>query len=395
MTPLRYNLTLLMLVTSSIRTAAFTSVQTGVVAFHRANTLPSLNSRSSASPDDFDHEPSSSMQSPEDRLPLIDYNKLEGSLPLPNNDKSEERLARISREKRVQSLFLQGDDLIELRQNIQAMKMGVSEAKRDGDLTRVQKLEKAIQQAQVMDAEFAYAMAKDQMEFAESKGNTKEATAYRQEAMAARSCIPHFNIEGLWIGKYGEHGYEMINVTYAGDTLIATKVTGDENVPKGEISFTADLSPKLPSDEGSLEPIALTEAASKQWGIKNLMRYPGKGHVASKGFVNKQWMDGQIILVGEYFSFAWLPIGHQIFFGRPSAELTLKMLKKHKMAELSKPASHGDENVDDLAEMRAFAMRCMQETQLLEDEEYFHNDDRELFFASDDEKYYQQEGCFE
>ena len=35
----------------------------------------------------------------------------------------------------------------------------------------------------------------------------------------------------------------MVNITYVGDTLIARKVTGDENVPAGEISFQADLSP--------------------------------------------------------------------------------------------------------------------------------------------------------
>ena len=35
----------------------------------------------------------------------------------------------------------------------------------------------------------------------------------------------------------------MINVTYVGDTLIAFKVTGDKNVPRGEITFQADLTP--------------------------------------------------------------------------------------------------------------------------------------------------------
>ena len=71
--------------------------------------------------------------------------------------------------------------------------------------------------------------------------------------------------------RYGEHGYEMINVTYSGDTLVAYKVTGDANIPRGEISFTADLSPNnpnLPHGPTSLEPIQLSEASAKKWGTK-------------------------------------------------------------------------------------------------------------------------------
>ena len=51
--------------------------------------------------------------------------------------------------------------------------------------------------------------------------------------------------------------------------------------------------------------------------------------MAEPGFTNNQWMDGQLIIIGEeYFSFAWVPIENQIFFGRPSAELALKMLQE-------------------------------------------------------------------
>merc|ERR1712176_1651052 len=128
-------------------------------------------------------------------------------------------------------------------------------------------------------------------------------------------------------------GYEMINVTYVGDMLIATKVTGDQNVPKGEVTFMCDLSPRAIKQK-DLSPIELSDAASKQWGKKYLTRFPGEGQVAAEGFVDNQFVEGQLIIVAEYFSFAWIPIGHQIFFGRPSAELTLKMLKESKMAEL-------------------------------------------------------------
>jgi hypothetical protein len=162
--------------------------------------------------------------------------------------------------------------------------------------------------------------------------------------------------------RYGDHGYEMINITYVGDTLVATKVTGDKNVPKNQMSFTADLDPSAPKRK-TLKPIELTEVASKQWGQKYLHRFPGKGQVASEGFVNREWMEGQLILVGEYFSFAWIPIGYQIFFGRPSAELTLKMLKQSRMSDFGAVATA------ELAEKRAFVQKCFDETEVLLDDE--------------------------
>jgi hypothetical protein len=165
--------------------------------------------------------------------------------------------------------------------------------------------------------------------------------------------------------RYGDHGYEMINVTYVGDTLIATKVTGDKNVPKGEISFTADLRPSFHSGSAALSPIPLSQAASKQWGTKGLIRFPGKGQVAGEGYVNSKWMAGQLIMVGEeYFSFAWIPIGYQIFFGRPSPELTLKMIRQSNEVLAEKGRA-----TQDLRTMRAFVSRCLEVTeQLLDDD---------------------------
>ncbi len=181
----------------------------------------------------------------------------------------------------------------------------------------------------------------------------------------------------------------MINVTYVGDTLIATKVTGDKNVPKGEITFSADLHPKARGRD-ELDPIELSDIATKQWGHKHLPRFPGQGQVAAEGFVDKQWMDGQLILVGDYFSFAWIPIGHQIFFGRPSAELTLKMLKQSKMADFG-AVDAGSPNI--VAEMRAHIQKCFEETELMIDDDEFV--DGELCFLMDDDNYYCQEGAFE
>ena len=261
------------------------------------------------------------------------------------------------------SRFAHGDELIQLRKDVESMRVDLLDARSTGDVARMNSLKVEITKAGAKDAEFIYELAMQRMQLAEREGLAQETERYRQEALAARSVLPQFNLEGLWVGKYGPHGYEMINVTYTGDTLVAYKVTGDQNVPKGEVTFKADLSPEA-TEKSGLEPIELTSDASKQWGTSHLPRYPGEGQVAAEGFVNNQFVDGQLILVGEYFSFAWVPMGHQIFFGRPSPELTLKMLKESRMRELGSAT----EGMKDVAEMRAHAMRCLEETELLEED---------------------------
>jgi hypothetical protein len=49
---------------------------------------------------------------------------------------------------------------------------------------------------------------------------------------------------GLWIGSYGGHGSEFVMIHYSQDRLYATKVTGDVNVPRGEVSFSSSLTPQ-------------------------------------------------------------------------------------------------------------------------------------------------------
>ena len=169
----------------------------------------------------------------------------------------------------------------------------------------------------------------------------------------------------------------MINVTYHGDLLVAYKVTGDKNVPRGEITFQVDLSPLPTHQVGKgkassltpgpepLQPISLTDKAAKKWGTTQLPRYKGLGQVAEPGFKNNQWMDGQLIIIGEeYFSFAWVPIEQQIFFGRPSPELALKMLRESGATNIA-PSKSWDEppSMDsDVKVLKEFVASCLEKT---------------------------------
>jgi hypothetical protein len=310
-----------------------------------------------------------------------------------SSNKNRLGLSNNKKDDKKQSRFLQGDDLHQLRQQVLDLQQELHQARnsRTQDTIAVEKLERAILSAQQVDAEFIYTVATDRMQAAAAAACFDEADKYRRQAAEAREALPQFNLEGLWVGKYGEQGFEMINVTYQGDMLVAYKVTGDRNVPRGQASFTVDLSPDALDRTSSrkdriLEPIELATDAAEQWGSKFLQRFSGNGHVASEGFANSQWIDGQLILVGEYFSFAWLPIGHQVFFGRPSPELTLKLLRQKGQFGSSGTGSTTDDKE------REHLYRCLEETELLDDEMEVTDG---LFSSHNQDDYYTKDGCFE
>jgi len=291
---------------------------------------------------------------------------------------NEVRQQRLADEKDQASRFVTGEDLHELRQQVLSLRHELDYARKLKAKDRVEQLERAILKAQQVDAEFIYEVSLERMEVAAVEGRVEDEARYLEEAMKARKALPQFNLEGLWVGKYGEQGFEMINVTYVGDVLIARKVTGEKNVPQGEVTFQVDLSPK--SRETVLDPIELGHEAADQWGTRFLSRFAGQGHVAAPGFSNSQWMEGQLILVNEYFSFAWLPIAHQVFFGRPSAELTLKLLRESRSKQFA-----GDK-------VREHLSRCWEETELIDEEMEVNGG---LFHSHNQVDYYEQEGCFD
>ena len=49
------------------------------------------------------------------------------------------------------------------------------------------------------------------------------------------------DLTGEWIGRYPGHFDETVAITQEGASILATKITGDEHVPAGEITWRADL----------------------------------------------------------------------------------------------------------------------------------------------------------
>jgi len=299
---------------------------------------------------------------------------------------SNRRTRREARElQALQTTFVVGDDLYDLRREVLGLRseLEIARAAGPGGAGRVKELERAILAAQSVDAEFIYQVSTERAQAAERAGLSGTADRYREQALVARNALPQFQLEGLWVGKYGDEGFEMINVTYSGDTLTARKVTESANsdVPEGEVSFTVDLSAGAAARRPDLEPIELGEEASRHWGFKFLQRFGGMGQIAADDNGQAQFVEGQLLLVKNFFSFAFLPNRHQVFFGRPSAELTLQLLREANSKKFADNA------------FRDHLSRCMLETELLDDE--MEVDDGSLFRSHNQDDLYNQDGCFE
>ena len=118
----------------------------------------------------------------------------------------------------------------------------------------------------------------------------------------------------------------------------ATKVTGDEHVPAGEVTFRADLATPA---EGSAE--WAKSAATQLWGEgdesvgvrvevlsissdggheqREVEQFPGEGRIAARGFRHPHYVPGQLFLMDDdVVGFLWLPIGTFVVFSRVPEE---------------------------------------------------------------------------
>jgi hypothetical protein len=146
--------------------------------------------------------------------------------------------------------------------------------------------------------------------------------------------------------SYGREGVQLINVTYSGDTLVATKATGDADIPRGQVSFTANLAPDFSANTSTsntlLSPLKVSKAS--------FPRFAGQGKVVANkpgGAADRKYVDGQLILMSNSFSFVWTPDRHHVLFRRPTPEQALSLLRNILSRE------------DEMENIREFLARCL------------------------------------
>ena len=97
------------------------------------------------------------------------------------------------------------------------------------------------------------------------------------------------DLVGRWLGDFKPHGEEILEIAPEGGELVATKITGDPNVPAGQVSFRVEM----------------------LW-----RNGTGRGRIAETGYRNPRWVPGQLeVLRDDLFVFTWLGIG-SIYFSR-------------------------------------------------------------------------------
>lgn len=126
---------------------------------------------------------------------------------------SETRSSRLDAENRLRSIYTTAgtdaywslrDEIIQLEADLEAGRnVGIS----DEAVSAVRNL---LRKAQSKDPEHVYRITSAAAQAAERMGRMEESEKYRQESLKARKMLPWFNLEGLWVGKYGSHGFEMI-----------------------------------------------------------------------------------------------------------------------------------------------------------------------------------------
>lgn len=95
---------------------------------------------------------------------------------------------------------------------------------------------------------------------------------------------------GVYLASYGEHGPELLRLyreTIDGEEVVtAQKLTGDDNVPAGELTFKAPV--------GRLNRLDHRDAYPPEFAVTQ--RYKGEGQVAGPGFSNKRWVPGELLV---------------------------------------------------------------------------------------------------
>lgn len=118
--------------------------------------------------------------------------------PIPETNLRKQRKERDSQTKSKFAAF--GDQLWDLRTAMstlgEELMHAISVGKDEAGYIRDQ-----LRECENRDPELVYRVQLEEAMAAEVEGRMEHAKKHKDAALAARSCLPQFNLEGLWVGK--------------------------------------------------------------------------------------------------------------------------------------------------------------------------------------------------
>ncbi|MEW5303523.1 MAG: hypothetical protein WDW36_006206 [Sanguina aurantia] len=143
---------------------------------------------------------------------------------------------------------------------------------------------------------------------------------------------------GPYVGSFGPHGPELLHLTHGSldgeEAVLAYKLTGDPNVPAGQLTFRAKV--------GRKHRLSSKQVYPEELGI--VARYKGEGRVAQAGFRSPRWVEGELLQFG-----ANSPVTGTAALGFvwhvPNEKRFLILLNKLDLPALAKAASDPDTRV--------------------------------------------------
>jgi hypothetical protein len=145
--------------------------------------------------------------------------------------------------------FAREADLPTLRQQIESVERELAQAVSTEDFLNACALRDRASVLRTKDPQHRLREVCDALQQAIAAEDFRAASELHNELLFVKRHVPQYQLAGLWRGLYPHYGEETIRIRYSSEDhgrLIASKITGDEHVPRGEITFTADLLGTLP-----------------------------------------------------------------------------------------------------------------------------------------------------
>ncbi|CAK7206167.1 hypothetical protein SEUCBS139899_008952 [Sporothrix eucalyptigena] len=135
----------------------------------------------------------------------------------------------------------------------------------------------------------------------ESDEDTSSSSSGSASAVAPVDDLPRFTGE-----SDGDYAQRLRDHRIYRGSIRAIKLTGDPNVPRGEVSFLApDLGPNGLDRVIHEEPFA------------NVRMVKSRGHIAGTRFINDRWIETRLLLISpDRLAMFWVGFGHISFFER-------------------------------------------------------------------------------